>query len=502
MFRKEQSMKMSTNQGTMCLLAIAAILLSPCVVVLAAAVADESDPNAGKMEVLTTLEQRMQKKISVDFRDTAIDDVIRIMAEQANVDVVKSPKVTGTVTAKLSNVPLEEALRNILAAQGYDYVASKNMIRIAPSGEISQEAEKLVTKIYRVNYADIKEVEKSLTKFVSQRGAISTNQGTSNIIVKDTESNIKAIGTFIEDIDRITPQILVEARIYDITSKNELDLGVEWMAGRNTTYYDSTGTATIPPGTLGANPSGDIDGFTTGIFTGDTGKTSGTQGLLKFGWLRDNLNIDMVIKAQQNLINAKLLANPRILVLDNETANIAITSEIPYQELTQTSGGGNIGTTSFKDVGVTLKVTPHMTRADKIRLKVEPEFSVQTGNVTFSSGNLSYPQPIVDKRSAQTTLLIDSGQTVVLGGLRKKNVNKTVNKVPLLGDLPLICYLFRFEGEDTVNSEMLVFITPKIVTDSSLSDLEKKQYEVTEFAGPTVELTRAEKDAKAGKSDK
>jgi type II secretory pathway component GspD/PulD (secretin) len=122
--------------------------------------------------------------------------------------------------------------------------------------------------------------------------------------------------------------------------------------------------------------------------------------------------------------------------------------------------------------------------------------------VTVSSGNLSYPEPIVDKRSAQTTLLIDSGQTVVLGGLRKKNVNKTVNKVPLLGDIPLICYLFRFEGEDTVNSEMLVFITPKIVTDSSLSDLEKKQYEVTEFPGPAIELTRAEKDATAGKSDK
>jgi type IV pilus assembly protein PilQ len=501
MFRKEQGMKMSTKSGTMCLLAIAAFLLSPCVVLLAAAAADESEPNAGQMEVLTTLEQRMQKKISVDFRDTAIDDVIRIMAEQANVDVVKSPKVTGTVTAKLSNVPLEEALRNILAAQGYDYVASKNMIRIAPVGEISQEAEKLVTKIYRINYADIKEVEKSLGKFVSQRGAISTNQGTSNIIVKDTESNIKAIGTFIEDIDRVTPQILVEARIYDITSKNELDLGVEWMAGRNTTYYTDT-TAVIPPGTLGNTKTGDTNPFTTGIFTGATGKTSGTQGLLKFGWLKDNLDIDVVLRAQQNLINSKLLANPRILVLDNETANIAITSQIPYQELSQTSGGGNIGTTSFKDVGVKLKVTPHLTRADKIRMIVEPEFSVQTGNVTFSTSDLSYPQPIVATRTAKTTLLVDSGQTVVLGGLRKKDVNKTVNKVPLLGDIPLICYLFRFEGEDTTNSEMLVFITPKIVTETSLSDIEKKQYEVTEFPGPAIEQTRAEKDAKAGKSDK
>ncbi len=504
MFRKEQGMKMSTKSGTMCLLVIAAFLLSPCVVALAAAVADESEPNVGQMEVMTTLEQRMQKKISVDFRDTAIDDVIRIMAEQANVDVVKSPKVTGTVTAKLSNVPLEEALRNILASQGYDYVASKNMIRIAPTGEISQEAEKLITKIYRVNYADIKDLEKSLAKFVSQRGAISINQGTSNIIVKDTESNIKAIGTFIEDIDRVTPQILVEARIYDITSRNALDIGIEWMAGRNTTYYDSTGTATVPPGAFGANPTGSVDGFTTGIFTGATGKTSGTQGLIKFGWLNDVLDIDAVIRAQQNLVSAKLLANPRILVMDNEIANIAITSEIPYQELTQTSGGGNIGTTSFKDVGVKLKVTPHLTRGEKIRLKVVPEFSVQTGNVTFSQGDSTaqYPVPIVDKRTAETTLLIDSGQTVVLGGLRKKEVTKTVNKIPLLGDIPLICYLFRFEGEDTRNSEMLVFITPKLVTEASLNDLEKKQFEVTEFPSPTVELTMAEKDAKAGKINK
>src|SRR5208337_3475341 len=119
----------------------------------------------------------------------------------------------------------------------YDYAMSKNIIRVAPTSEISEEAEKLVTKIYRVNYADIKEVEKSLSKFVSPRGAITTNVGTSNIIVKDTESNIKAIGTFLEDIDRVTPQILVEARIYDLTSKNALDLGVEWNTGSSTQYY-------------------------------------------------------------------------------------------------------------------------------------------------------------------------------------------------------------------------------------------------------------------------
>jgi type IV pilus assembly protein PilQ len=496
-------MKMSTSQVTKCLLVIAVLLLLPGPVVFAAAsAATENDANGGKLEVLTTLEQRMQKRISVDFRDTAIDDVIRIMAEQANVDVVKSPKVTGSVTAKLSNVPLEEALRNILASQGYDYVTSKNMIRVAPTGEISQEAEKLVTKIYRVNYADIKEVEKSLAKFVSQRGAITTNPGTSNIIVKDTESNIKAIGTFIDDIDRVTPQILVESRIYDITSKNALDLGVEWNAGSRTTYWSGesgTPEPVIPPGQMGNFKEGQTNPFETGMFRGDTFKTAGTTGLLKFGWLNNAVDIDAIIKAQKNLLNAKLLANPRVLVLDNETAMINIISELPYQELTQTSGGGNIGTTNFKDVGVKLKVTPHLTRGDKIRMKVEPEFSVKSGTVTFASGSLSYPQPVVDSRKAATTLLVDSGQTVVLGGLRKKDVSKVVNKIPLLGDIPIICYAFRFEGEETINSEMIVFITPKIVNDAPLTDHERTQYQETEFPGPEIKQTRAEEDmAKSG----
>lgn len=495
-------MKILTNQITKCLLMIAVLLLLPGPVVFAeVSAANESDANASnKAEVLTTLEQRMQKRISVDFRDTAIDDVIRIMAEQANVDVVKSPKVTGTVTAKLSNVPLEEALHNILASQGYDYVMSKNMIRIAPTGEISEEAEKLMTKIYRVNYADIKEVEKSLSKFVSQRGAITTNPGTSNLIVKDTESNIKAIGTFIDDIDRVTPQILVESRIYDLTSKSDLDLGVEWNTGSDTTYYTDT-QAVVPPGTMGNIVTGKTYPFETGMFRGDTGKTSSVTGLLKFGWFSKNLDIDAIIKAQKDITNAKLLANPRILVLDNETATISIISEIPYQELTQTSGGGNIGTTDFKDVGVKLKVTPHLARGEKIRMKVEPEFSVQTGNVTFASGALSYPQPIVDSRTASTTLLVDSGQTIVLGGLRKKDVSKAVNKVPLLGDIPIICYLFRFEGESTTNSEMVVFITPRIVNEASLTEREKKQYEITEFRGPEPTQTRVEKDVEAGKID-
>ena len=465
------------------------LLLLVFVVAFCVAVADSSDDNPGTEEALVTFEQRMQKKISVDFRETPIDDVLRIMAEQAEVDIIKSPKVTGNVTATLTDVPLVEALDNILAAHNYGYILGKNLIRIAPMKEITEQSERLVSRIYRITYADVKEIEDALEKFISKRGSLSANPGTSNIIVTDYESKIRAIDNFIEEIDRITPQILVEARIYDITSKDRLDLGVEWQAGRDT-VYDADGGI----GTIGANPTRDRDPFITGIFEGATGKTSGTSGALRLGWLNAGIDIDMILKAQQNIIDAKLLANPRILVLDNEIALIKIISEIPYQELTESAEGGSIGTTSFREVGVELEVTPHLTRDEMVRLSLKPKFSVKTDEVVLvGSGSSEFPQPVVDRREADTTLLVEDGQTVVLGGLRKKEVTKQINKIPLLGDLPLLGWLFKFEGEDTVASELVVFVTPRIVKQPVMSETEQKQYEVTEFSGPEIISTRAEK---------
>jgi len=455
--------------------------------------ADGNNESSAKKETALSLDDRMQKKISVDFRDTPIDDVIRVMADQAGVDILKSPKVTGTVTATLTNVPLEEALGNILAAQGYNYIAGKNMIRVVPASEVVESSEALVNRIYRITYADVKQVEDALKKFISKRGSMSASSGSSNIIVTDTESKIRAIDDFIGEIDRITPQVLVEARIYDITSKDKLDLGIKWQVGRNTTY-NATGAGGIT-GT-GLNPTaGRDDPFITSTFNSAIAKTESSTGALRFGWLNDSIDVDALLRAQQDKVDAKLLANPRILVLDNETATIKIVSEVPYIELTETSGGGSMGTTKFREIGVTLKVIPHVTRDNMVRLQLMPEFSVQTGTVnTMSVGSSNtYPQPIVDRREADTTLLIKDGQTIVLGGLKKKDVSKQIDKIPLLGDLPFIGRLFRFEGESTINSELVVFVTPTIVKQAVMTPDEKQKFDVTEFAQPTPESTRAEK---------
>jgi type IV pilus assembly protein PilQ len=460
---------------------------------------DNDDEAQQTKEVFSEIELKLQTRVSVDFLDTPMEDVIRTLAEQANIDVIKSPEVGGNVTAKLTDVPLKEALDNILAAHDYGYIASENMIRIASAEQIAARPERYVSKIYRINYADVIEVEKALKKFISESGSLSSNPGTSNIIVTDTESKIKAITTFIDEIDRKTSQILVEARIYDIKSKDRLDLGVEWQVGRDTVYGAGTASTTDNTGLLtgiGTNPtSGATRPFLSGIFDGTTANTEDTTAALRFGWLNSSIDIDMLIKAQKENVDAKLLANPRILVLDNEEAEIKIVEQIPYQQLNQ--GGGStvaFGTTEFREVGVTLNVIPHLTRDGMVRLMLKPKFSVQTGEVNVGSSGENYPQPVIDEREAITTLLVGDGQTVVLGGLRKKDATLQIDKVPFLGDLPLLGNLFRFEGEETIVSELVVFITPRIIEEPVLTPKEQEQYKVTEFEGPVPVVSKAEKE--------
>jgi type IV pilus assembly protein PilQ len=452
------------------------IALSPCL--LLAADAAEDANKANKAEVLTAIQMKMQQPVSVDFRETPIDDVLRMLAKQADVDIVKSPAVIGNVTATLTDVPLAEALDNILAAHGYGYIPTENMIRIVPRKDIIDIKEKFVNKVYRINYADVKQVEAALRKFISKDGSLSANIGTSNIIVTDAESKIAAIDSFIKEIDRITPQILVEARIYDITHQDTLDLGIEWQVGSQTTI-DST---------LGSNPSGNTNPYSTGIFSALTDKTSTGTGTLRLGFLNSSTDIDIRLKAEAQNINAKLLANPRILVLDNENAVFDIVREIPYKQ-TSTTGNTATETIMFKNVGVTLTVKPHVTRDGMLRLDIVPKFGVIVSTAAATG------VPTVDTRSVQTIVLVKDGQTVVLGGLRKKDVAQQTNKIPLLGDLPWVGAAFRFEGEDTATSEIIVFITPRIIESSVLTNTEQNAYNSTEFPLLKVQDSRAEKDA-------
>jgi len=452
-----------------------------------------SNDDGESKAVLTMVQKRMLKPISVDFRETPIEDVLRSMAQQADIDVIKSPDVVGSVTATLTDVPLDEALTNILSAHGYAYIPSANMIRVVPFGEVEQVEKKLVNRVYRITYADVGEVFQALRGFITKDGDIAFSKGTSNLMVTETEAKIEAIDTFIAEVDRMTTQIMVEARIYDVTSSDALDLGIQWTVGRNTTYSNGINV-------LGG-VSGKTDPFITGFLSGATDQASGIDALIRFGILNNSLNIDAIIRAEQEEISAKLLANPRIMVLDNEEALIKIVEEIPFQELLETAEGGQIGTTEFREVGVELRVIPHVTREGMIRLNLNPSFSVNTGEVVIPGTNLRTPQPIVATREALTTALVRDGETVVIGGLRKQDILQQKTKIPLLGDIPLVGGFFRFEGESTVNNELVLFITPHIVEDPCLTRAEVEAFKETRVPAPARPTTRIHRWKEESRSD-
>lgn len=428
--------------------------------------------NMGVSEQLTAANKKMSTIVSVNFLNTPFNDVVRSLSDQADLDIVISPHVTGSVTATLTDVPLREVLDTILAVHGYGYIVSENIVRIVPKSEQPSQHGKLKRKLFRISYAEFDDVVQSLAGIVSSRGEIATNSSTATIMVTGTAEQLTAIEEFIREVDREVPQILVDARIYDISSRAGLDVGFDWFASRRTAVDQNTG----------AIIAGDTEPYIFGDFGSAVSKANRTSGSLRFGILNANFNLDVLFTAKQDHVQARLLANPKILVVNNEQAKIEIVAEIPYQQLTQTTAGGNIGTTQFKNVGVQLEVTPRITRNEKVLLRLSPVFSVHVKDVAIViptvTQAITSPQPVIDRRSADTTALISSGHTVVIGGLRQKNRIREQSKIPLLSDIPLLGGLFRFTGEEVVNSELVVFVTPYIIVDETvLSEREQEQFQ-------------------------
>jgi len=609
--------KVMKNYCQYCVFTLLVILLAISPVVIAGELYFEQSREI----VSKRVKERLQIRITRTWVDLPIEEVLMDLAEEARVDIIKSPSVVGNVTAKVTDVPLEEVLTNILAAHNYTYIATNNMIRVVPISEIALVREELVSKVYRITYADANEVATALTNFISERGRVAVNKGTSHIVVTDTAEKIKAIDEFISQLDAVTPQVLVEVRVYDITTKEGFEIGTSWNVGRNaplitkttpltetittvtgptktessettpdktttgwgtssettpdrsttgwgtssetkpdktttgwgtssettpdkttTGWTESSETITgnygdsdDPAGgmttigradssettfggtttgrtdsseiTLGGTTTGRTDSSETTLGGTTTGRTDSSEtilggtttrqtttdesantetrvtrlptttysrkpfvggsydrirgGSLRFSLLNKVVDIDFVLEMLHTQLEAKLLANPRILVLDNETANFEIVREIPYRELRQVAREDPMTYTEFKDVGVRLKVTPHITRDDMLRLHIAPEFSIL---VSQDSNGV----PTVDARRADTVALVKDGQTIAIGGLRKRQISKGITKVPVLGDIPLVGGLFKSKTELKEINELVVFITPRIITNPEL----------------------------------
>jgi type II secretory pathway component GspD/PulD (secretin) len=513
-----------------------------------------ADPTADgdRVDAVKTAQERLQTRITYACTDKPIDDVLMDLADVAGIAIVKSPKVTGNVTARVTNKPLAEAMTNILAAHDFTYVATEHMIRVVPISEVTLAKEELVSKIYRITYADANEVATALAGFVSDKGRVGLNKGTSHIVVTDTEYKIKAVDKFVEELDRETPLVEIEVRIYDITTKEGFELDKNWHLGRNAplrtidrtkTNIDSDSPSTLTTTTqtterrdesggsseykIGSYPESRFPSGSMTTSTTNTGmrddagltttvtelpKTTYTDtktesyvtrrrkpfvgssfdrvggGSLSFSLLNDAVDLELALNVLKTQVESKLLANPRVLVVDNETANFEIARELPYTELSQTGRDLPIRSTRYRKVGVSLQVTPRVTRDAMLRVHITPEFSI-----LVSQDELGVPT--IDTRKADTIALVKDGQTVAIGGLRKKQTSKNIAKVPVLGDMPLLGGLFQSETESEEINELIVFITPRIYTKSDLAEAEMPAEMEREFPKePPAVVGRAKKD--------
>lgn len=417
------------------------------------------------------------KRINLTIKDADIQHVLTFIAKEGKVNIVAGDQVKGKVTFHLEDIPWDLALDMILKAKGLDYVKEQGVYRVAPAELINKEVEleldkkkkladlrQLVVRLIPVNYSSAEDLSGQITKILSAKGNVTVDKRTNTLIVKDTEDYIVAAEDLVRRLDTQTPQVLIEARIVEASTAFTRNLGIQW--GGNFAMSPAFGNETglSFPSIIGISGGATGTGSSTdGLFTNSpgfavnlpapVGPGSGGALGLTLGNLSGSANLSLRLSAQEEEGNVKIISSPRISTLDNGKAMIKQGVSIPISVVS--AQGVN---TQFFNADLQLEVTPHVTQDGNIALKVyisknEPNFG-QTG----ANGN-----PTIQKKEAQTELLLRDGDTTVIGGIYTRNYGQNYSKVPLLGDIPILGWLFKSKGESDNRSELLIFITPRII---------------------------------------
>ena len=425
-------------------------------------------------------------RLSMDFKDVDINNLLRIIAEVSGQNIVAGEDVKGKVTVRLVDVPWDVALDNILRINGFGYVQEENIIRVAKTDAIRRDqdqrrkdqeemikfqqeakAEPLQTEILRVSYADPKKVVESLNKVKSTRGSISVDDRTASLLIEDTENRIAKMRTILKELDQATPQVMIESRIVTVVARHTRALGITWgfQYGNPTTssayklsdIFGATGPtlANPPPPGVGPIPTAFPSSIPAAVNLPVAGP-AGAIGLI-FGSVRDQLRLNMQLSALEQQSLARTLSTPRIVALDNQEAEIKQGEEVPF---TTVDSSGRT-TVTFKEAVLSLKVTPHVTNDQRVSMKVRATDDSKGERIDFAGG-FAFP---FNKNEATSSILVDNGTTVVIGGVRKRREFAAEDRVPFLGEVPLFGWLFkrRTENIEPENLELLIFITPRIL---------------------------------------
>lgn len=447
---------------------------------------------AGSARVAVEPRAYKGRPVTFNFQDVPVRTVLQLIAEESNLNIVASDTVQGNVTLRLVNVPWDQALDIVLRAKGLDQRRDGGVVWVAPQPELAKfeqdkenarramdESVDLVTDYVQINYHSASAIYKALTEakgignsggggsgsgnnnengFLSQRGRLVADERTNTLMISDIPKKVAQMRELIAVIDRPVDQVLIEGRIVIATDTFARDLGARFGIGVNNIESDGTGDSygsTVigggAPGTRGLNVNLPAGGF-----------VRGAPASLAYTLLGSNFNLDLELSALQEEGRGEVISNPRLVTSNQREAVIKQGKEVGYVTVTGgTSGGASTPNVQFKEALLELRVTPTITNDGRVFLNLNVKKDEIDSFINLG-GFGAVPQ--INKREITTAVLVEDGQTVVIGGVYEFTDRSSISKVPFLGDIPFLGNLFKKKGRSKEKAELLIFITPKVLS--------------------------------------
>jgi type IV pilus assembly protein PilQ len=424
------------------------------------------------------------ERLTLNFQDIETRAVLQLLADASGQNIVVSDSVSGSVTLRLQNVPWDQALDIVLRTKGLDKRKQDNVIIVAPQAELAarekaelaarkdvQELAPLRSEYLQVNYAKAADLATLIkagnsNSLLSNRGSVTVDDRTNTLLLQDTADRLADVRRLVATLDIPVRQVQIEARIVIVNNDFERQLGsrfgVTTAQGTSNGLWTTTGTAA---GTDAIMSNGTTTGLNTiGNLTGSNASNrynvnlpvTNPAGSIAVGVLGSNFIVDLELSAAQAETQANIISSPRVITANQKEASIKQGVEIPYQQ----SASSGATTIQFKEAVLLLKVTPHITPDNRIILDLDVRDDA-VGTVVVASGGVNVPS--IDTREVITQVLVNDGQTVVLGGILSTTQREDDNKVPFLGDIPVLGHLFKTTDHTDDRDELMIFITPKIL---------------------------------------
>ncbi len=408
--------------------------------------------------------------VSLDFRETDIHNVLKILSFKSGVNIVAGPEVTGVVSIQLNDVPWQQALDVILQSYGYSYEKKGSILLVTTVENLKKhredamalaEQEPVETRTFTLNFAKAAVVAQSVEKMKSERGNLNFDDRTNTLIATDIHSRLEIMADVIKTLDATTPQVMIEGKIVETSFSDTENLGIDWVLKATAA---GAKRPTIFPFTSHTNNK---------YVNTDFGQVQTSELTKEFSYGTLNFSqLQSILELLKSKSDTNILSNPRIVTLDNQAARIVVGSQYPIPSYTYNEEQAKLQVSGweYKDIGIIFDVTPHVNNAGFVTLEIEPKLTEILDFVTVENTSL----PRLSNEQVKTNVMVKSGETLIIAGLIKTKTTDTRKKFPVLGDIPVLGMAFSKKEKTMSKTDVMIFLTPHIITPDIGAEPEKK----------------------------